>query len=75
MDAVVYKWALELEGVDVESIFRDTSNVNGDLDIDTKTRIGVVFAGNSCEVVKRIPEAQPVDSKRITKRRATRRNN
>jgi len=42
LDALIYKWALELEGVDVESIFRDTSNVDGPLDIDFKTRVGVV---------------------------------
>jgi hypothetical protein len=41
-DALIYKWALELEGVNVESIFRDESNFDGLLEIDIENRIGII---------------------------------
>ena len=42
LDACVYRWALESEGVDVESIFRDESNVNGNLFIESKNRPSII---------------------------------
>ena len=49
-DAVIYKWALELEGVDVERIFGDTSD--GPVSISMKDRIGVVPGSKEKDLIE-----------------------
>ena len=60
LDASVYRWALELEGVDVESIFRDTSIFDGPLEIDSKIQSIVIPSFIETTEAFEIPVAEAV---------------